>query len=208
MQSFLNYPDNFITHGRTLEHDGTCTVSRISLSDYSLMIKRYNNKNFWHSVNRRIRPSRASICWKNAHLLQYHKILTPRPIAILEKRFGPLRGKAYFLTEYVDGCQLLEFMSQITDQNKLKKIADAIIKIFIKLYKQNIRYGDTKASNFIVSGDDIYLIDLDSMRKYSSVRYKLNKSFKKDKARFMKNWQNQPKIRQLFLELFDKMLNL
>ncbi len=208
MQSFLNRPDDFIAHGKILENGGICTVSKVNLEDCQIIVKRYNNKNFWHFMNRRIRPSRASICWRNAHLLRYNNILTPKPIAILEKRFGPLRSKAYFLTEYIDGCQLLKSMPQMTDQNRLKKIADGMIKIFIKLYKQNIRYGDTKASNFIVSGDNIYLIDLDSMRKYSAIRYKLNKSFEKDKARFMKNWQNQPEIRQLFLELFDKMVNL
>jgi heptose I phosphotransferase len=208
MQFFLNRPDDFIAHGEILENGDTCTVSKINLEDCQVVVKRYNDKNFWHFINRRIRPSRASICWRNAHLLQYNKILTPRPVAILEERFGPLRGRAYFLSEYIDGCQLLKFMPQITDQNKLKKIADGMIKIFLKLYKQNIKYEDTKATNFIISEDDIYLIDLDSMRKYSPIRYKLNKSFEKDKARFLKNWQNQPRIRQLFLELFDKMVNL
>lgn len=204
MQTLLNQPDDFIAHGEVLEHGNACTVSKISLENCRVVIKRYNNKSFWHSINRRIRPSRASICWENAHLLQYNKILTPKPIAILEERFGPLRGKAYFLTEYIEGCQLLEFMPQMTVRNRLEKIADQVIRIFIKLYKQNIRYGDTKASNFIVSEDNVYLIDLDSMRKYSLIHYKLNKSFEKDKARFLRNWQNWPKICQLFLELFDK----
>lgn len=206
MQTFLNQLDDFIVHGEVLENGDTCTVSKINLVDHQVVVKRYNDKSFWHSINRRVRPSRASICWWNAHLLQYNKILTPKPIAILEKRFGALRGKAYFLTEYIDGCQLLKFIPQITDQNRLEKIADQMMRIFIRLYKQNIRYGDTKASNFIISEDNIYLIDLDSMRKYSPIRYKLNKSFEKDKARFLKNWQNQPEIRQLFLELFDKMI--
>jgi len=205
MQSLLANPDAYLKQGELLKKDTTtCTVAKINLDNEQLVIKRYNIKNIYYLLTHLIQSSRATLCWNNSHFLQHYNISTPKPIAIIEKRFGPLRGKSYFISEYIPSMQINDFFLKEQNQQKLHIVAKKTIAILIKLRNKNIRFRDTKATNFLVAGNDTYLIDLDGMRKYSPIIYKLRKSFAKDKQRFMKNWRNYPDIEQLFLELYDK----
>ena len=68
-----------------------------------LVVKRYNMKSVSHRISRLFRRSRASRAWSYGHLLNSLGIRTPHPIALIEERFGFLRGKAYLITEYCSG---------------------------------------------------------------------------------------------------------
>lgn len=199
IQGLLQNPDDFIARGELLTGEDTCTVARVKVAGKDLVIKRYNKKSFWHGINRLFRPSRAARCWRNAKLLLSYKIATPKPIAMLEKRFGPLRSTAYFVTEYVAGPTALDYFRSKQDLAKAKQL----VNILRKLQQLNIKHGDTKASNFILASDNIYLVDLDGMRKYSSCGYKRKNAFAKDKVRFMKNWRDHSLASKLFAELYD-----
>jgi heptose I phosphotransferase len=203
MRSLLANPDRFIINAEKLKAGTTCTTAKINLDNRELVIKRFNIKSFGHLLKRLFRPSRAIRCWRNAHMLLDYKIMTPKPIAILEKRFGPLRTKAYFITEYVAG----ETADDYFDTSK-KILAQKMVKTLLSLQHKCIKYNDSKANNFIIAKQNVYLTDLDGMRKYCPLRYKLTHAFEKDKARFIRSWENKPDIKQMFLELFDKMLNL
>jgi hypothetical protein len=53
----------------------------------TLVIKRYNIKGFAHWLKRFWRPSRAWHSWREGNRLAFLGIATPKPLAVLEKRF-------------------------------------------------------------------------------------------------------------------------
>ncbi|OQY17950.1 MAG: hypothetical protein B6I36_08055, partial [Desulfobacteraceae bacterium 4572_35.1] len=97
IKQFLNNPDQLITDGTILKNGNSATVAQVTIAGDSLAIKRYNIKGIWHILKRCWRPTRAWISWGNAHRLTISGIDTPQPIAILEKRLGPLRTSSYYL---------------------------------------------------------------------------------------------------------------
>lgn len=204
LQELLKNPDVAINNGELLTGADTCTVVKISLDNKLMVLKRYNIKSFWHAINRMFRPTRAARCWEISEKLLSYNLAVPQPVAMLERRFGPLRLNAYFLMEYIEGETALNYFPQEKDQEKLLFWARKIIKIFAFLKQKHIRHGDTKASNFIITHDEIYLIDLDGMHRYLPWRYSRRHAFAKDKARFMKNWRDNPKLTELFSELYKR----
>jgi heptose I phosphotransferase len=201
MQELLLAPDYYIKTGELLKQGAVTTVTKIKLDNKELIIKRYNIKNFWHWVRICILPSRAINCWRKAQFLQSNRILTPKPIAMIENRFWFLRRSAYYITEYVAGKTADKYFPEQNDQKKLVEIAHKMVNILLDLKRLTVRHGDMKATNFIVSDNAIYLIDLDGMRNYWPVFYNLRGTFARDKKRFLKNWQNNPKLLELFTGL-------
>jgi tRNA A-37 threonylcarbamoyl transferase component Bud32 len=163
-----------------------------------LVVKRYNIKNVWHAFKRSPRPSRAWKSWRNAHRLALLGILTPKPIAFMEKRWGPFRSKAYFITEYVEGIHLSRLLgSGRMKERNLKGLIDRFVGMLQSFIDASLSHGDFKATNFIVAREQIWLIDLDSMREHR-FRWPFRKAFKKDCKRFMENWVNLPEVEKIF----------
>jgi hypothetical protein len=107
----LAAPDRAISSGEVFKDGGTTTVARIVVKGRALLIKRYNLKNLRHALGRLWRPSRAWHSWREAHRLQFFDIPTPRPLALIEERCGPLRRRAWLICEYCPGPNLLRHLS-------------------------------------------------------------------------------------------------
>lgn len=174
-----------------MKHGPTSFVARLEWEGHSYIVKRYNIKGFWHALSRCCRPSRAWVSWRNGHLLRFLGITTPEPIALIEKRIGPFRGKAYLVTQAVDGLPLDK---AIVDDRACIGLAATQIR---RLADAQISHGDMKANNFMVSAHKVYLIDLDTMKQHHSAWF-FHQAFRDDLQRFMRNWENEPTIRAAF----------
>ncbi len=198
MKEFLAEPDRWIHRSKRLKNGNTSTVSIFEIEGKRFVVKRYNIKGAFHALKRLFRRSRAWISWKNAHRLRIFNITTPKPVALIEERFGPLRMRAYFVCEYVEGSNLLQFFRY--EKKVLRDKTNLIVKT-ANLLKQfadfSISHGDLKCTNFIVSGEGIYITDLDSMIAHR-LRWTFRKAFKRDCKRFMKNWSDLPDIMEGF----------
>lgn len=194
LHHLLDYPDATLKYAHIIKRGNSSTVGVIKLQNKSFVIKRYNIKNWRHFLSRCWRPSRAWRSWYNAHMLQLIGINTPKPIAIIEKRFGFLRHKAYYITEYIPG----ETLDTITkDSPNLQSVINSITSIFHKLAYYNIHHGDMKATNFIMHNSQLFLVDLDAVKKYNSTK-KFSLAFTADKMRFLENWHSQKELHKLF----------
>jgi heptose I phosphotransferase len=199
MQSLLESPDRYMAKGELLMGEDVNSVVKINLAGRELVIKRYNNRGFLFAIKRALVKSRAKKCWYSAHKLLALKILTPKPVAFLENRFGPLHGRSYYISEFVKGSHLKNFLlSNINSGDKLRVIK-ALIKILNDLRQAAIRHGDTKPSNFIVFKEEVYITDLDSMVQHLSWYYNLSSAFTKDRNRLLRAWQQHPEILKMFL---------
>ena len=198
MVRFLTDPDTLIDTNRLLKDGNTATVALVEVDCQRLVVKRYNIKNTWHAFKRSPRPSRAWKSWRNSHRLALLGIPTPKPIAFMEKRWGPFRSRAYFITEYVEGIHLHRLLRSgaMTEKN-LKGLVERFVRMLQLFVDASLSHGDFKATNFLVAGEQIWVIDLDGMREHR-FRWPFRQAFKRDCKRFMENWVNLPEVEKTF----------
>jgi tRNA A-37 threonylcarbamoyl transferase component Bud32 len=194
--------DALLERGRRLKTGNTCTIALIELNNIKIVIKRYNIKGWIHALSRAFRPSRAAVSWANGHRLKLLNIATANPVALLETmKFGCLRSKAYYLSEYVDAPDMAEFFKQIQNATKRSEGVKNICTLLYKLYLLKISHGDMKATNIKILDGQPVLIDLDAMRQHKSASA-TNAAHVRDLKRLMQNWQNEPALYNAFVKTF------
>lgn len=189
-----------------LKNGNTCTVGLGNLANQRMVIKRYNTKSLWHRISRALRSSRAEVSWANAHRFLISNIATPKPLALVEKRWGCLRDRAYFLSAYVDAPDVTQFFTQQPDVELQKRAAQNLANLFLKLYLLKFSHGDCKASNIKMTNGQPVLIDLDGVRSYDDCwlsNWRFERAHVKDLKRFMKNWQDDVPTLTLLKQAFQ-----
>lgn len=197
LDTFLVKPEQNIKNGNT------CTVGVAALANKKVVVKRYNIKNFWHGLNRAFRPSRAARSWANAHRLLISNIATAQPLALVEERWGVLRRRAYFLSEYVDAPDALQFFAQCTSVEDKLIVACQLAALLHKLYLLKYTHGDFKATNIKIVGLKPLLIDLDSMQAHvfgGLSGWGFKRRHIKDVKRFIHNWDNERQTQELLMQ--------
>ncbi len=182
--------------GNLLKDGNSATVARIESPAGTLVVKRYNLKNFAHRLQRACRRSRAWVSWGNIFRLEFLGIKTADPVALVEERFGPFRLRTYLVTKYIAG----------PDASSLSDLADptpalaSIATILQDLTRASITHGDLKASNFLLGPAGPVIIDLDSMREHRREQ-SFQPALKKDLARFIDNWSDNLRVGRIFAEI-------
>jgi len=194
LRTLLENPDQFIEEGILLKNGNSATVAKVRLGDRALVLKRYNIKGAFHGLQRAFQKSRAWRSWENSYHMEFLGIPSLRPLAMLETRLGPLRGKAYFVTEYIEGPDALDFLRSNRHSNGEP---EALANLLQYLSSSQISHGDLKATNFLMASEGPVIIDLDAMRQLKDPQ-QFEKAFNKDLDRFMKNWEDQPELASRF----------
>jgi len=196
--------DALIKAEQLLKDGNTCTVGLANIGETDVVVKRYNLKSIAHMIGRLFRRTRASISWANAHRLQLLGMPTARPVALFEQRtMRYLRGKAFFLSGFVDQCDVDAFFKHTRDKQLRAIAVKNIVQLFYRLYLLRLSHGDTKASNMKVLDNGVpLLIDLDSMQQHRFGIFAA-KSHARDIKRFMQNWKAQPALYNAFVEIFQ-----
>lgn len=202
LQTLIQDPDRYIDEGQLLKKGNSATVARVTLNGKTFVVKRYNIKSIGHWLTRFWRPSRAWISWRNAHFLGFYDILTPRPLVMIENRWGICRSKAYFITENVSGGDVLSMVkkSGYSPQN-MDELGQQFEQLFMQMKALWFSHGDFKGSNFLLDEGRVTIIDLDSMQIHNSEKAQ-QAAFVKDQQRFMKNWPVDTPAYKRFLKAF------
>ncbi|MBN2645364.1 MAG: hypothetical protein JXR59_07825 [Desulfuromonadaceae bacterium] len=186
LQAFLADPDGYMRQGTLLKDGNSATVVRVG----DWVIKRYNLKNLVHAISRGLRPTRAWISWRNAHRLKASAIDTPEAIAVVEKRFGLWRRTGYYVTRAAQGHSA-ENLTEISPS------AQCLAELFQLFYRLKIYHGDCKASNFLVTGNQVEVIDLDAMGE-CRYQWRYLHHYRKDRKRFLRNWPKDSELGSYF----------
>lgn len=195
--------DALMGQGELLKGGNTCTVVQASMAGQPVVIKRYNIKSLWHGLGRSWRKTRAAVTWSNAHRLRLLGIPTPMPLALVEPRFFGLRGKAYFVSAYLEAPDVKQYFLSTPSQHQASQAMLAIARLFLRLYLLKISHGDCKYSNIKLLDGQPWLIDLDSMRQHRS-QILAQKSHIRDLRRFMRNWKDDASLYNAFVVAFHQ----
>ena len=188
----LRMPDVWLASGAMLKDGGTCTVVRVQAGELDCVVKRYNLKNLRHAVSRLWRPSRAWHSWRAGHLLRHLGIATPEPLAVVEERFGPLRRRAFLVTQHCPGRALLEHLE--ASREPAADEAAALLEFFRALHGMRIEHGDFKATNLLWHAGRVWVIDLDALQMPASTKT-YARAWRRDRRRFLVNWPEGSPLR-------------
>jgi tRNA A-37 threonylcarbamoyl transferase component Bud32 len=193
----------------TLKEDTAASVWRSEYRSLPVLIKRYNTQGIWHAIRRSFRNSRADNCRNMARRFERAGIQTAENIAVIQEWFGPFKARSWFISELVQGEVLTRyFESQPSGSGQrveLEILKANVANLFILLRRHQLSHGDLKASNILLSDDQLYLIDLDAARVHKNAN-SFQRAHKKDQTRFLKNWLLQVEVHQLFEPLVNQSL--
>jgi len=190
LRRLMAEPEIAVGQAQFLKRGNTATVMKVSGDGGDWVLKRYNIKSFWHGLSRCFRPSRAWISWKSAHRLELLGIATPSPLAMRENRTGPLRREAYLATESAVGDNLHAWLLKQSDSQVPAWLGHEVSRLFDILWCSKVSHGDMKATNLIVTGEQLQVIDLDAVR-WHRFEQTFVRAYRRDLQRFMDNWQGK-----------------
>ncbi|MDX1375382.1 MAG: lipopolysaccharide kinase InaA family protein, partial [Burkholderiales bacterium] len=199
LHALLADPDRDLASGAPLLKDGnTSTVWVARAEGRRFLVKRDNPKGLWHGAKRALRGTRAARSWRNAHLMRLRGVPTAAPVALLERRRGPLQGVAYFICECVEGpdCRTYFGSPDVRPEDK-RAAAGKVAALIAALRAARLSHGDLKATNILLSADGPVLIDIDALRAHRS-EAAFERAHAKDVERFMRNWEGDPDLARLF----------
>ncbi|MBK5378164.1 serine/threonine protein kinase [Pseudomonas sp. TH43] len=207
MVPVLEQADALLDQGHLYKTGGAASVGKVDVAGCTLVIKRYNIKNFAHWLKRFWRPSRAWHSWREGNRLAFLGIATPKPLAVLEKRFLWLRSRAYLVTEFLPGPDIIErFAPYVESGAAPESELQALDQLFARLIAERISHGDFKGHNLFWQDDRWALIDLDSMCQHGSLG-SFAPAYARDRARFMRNWPENSALYQLIDQRLPKSID-
>lgn len=154
-----------IAAGQRYKHDQTSTVAAVAAGGQRWVVKRYNHQGWLHGLKRCLISTRARKAFVRGLLLRHLGIPTPRPIAYLDTRRGPLPGDGYIVCEQSRGQTLHQLlMSGQLDHSHWPAVVALTRELVLRLHALGITHGDIKPTNLLLDGDHLEIIDLDSLR--------------------------------------------
>ena len=181
----LKNPELLFQHATIIKDDKSTTVATFQYNNRAYLIKRFNARNMWHMIKRALRQTRAKSCWEMSLQFERVGLCVPKPIAKLEKQFVFLKGDSYFVSEFIEGHELLGWLPQ-QDQKTITEATKQIRNLFAIFHDNQLSHGDMKATNLLWSKGNIFLIDLDVAKQHIS-KMTFQRANKRDKRRFCRN---------------------
>ena len=183
---FIEQIDALMDEGQILKNGNTCYVSRFMWNGKDVVVKRYNHKDFIHSLRHTIKRSRARRGWLHGHRLRILDIATPKPLAYIEQLKKKLVWESYLVTEYVEGQKFYDFLRNSNITEEQRSIAMRQVKNLLdKIGKYRITHGDLKHTNILITDSGPTITDLDGMKVHKwNWTYKISRA--KDFERFTK----------------------
>jgi hypothetical protein len=135
-------------------------------SDETVCVKGYRYRGLIYALMNVFRKSRALKSWVAANGFIVRGLLTPQPLAMIEKRFGPLVRANFYICRWLDAPELNTYIAgrQWLEPDK-KQFIRCLAETVVKLHAQGIYHGDLKSNNILVRENaeswDFFFIDLD-----------------------------------------------
>lgn len=171
---------------------------------FQLFIKECRIKSIWHVIRQLFASSNAYKSWRNAHLLLHLGILTPKPVAFIQKRIGPFKGTSYFTSELMD---IRFILVALQDENLRDGMVQAMCSLLHTMKALRLTHGDLKVSNIMLNKQqEIILVDVEYVKEHR-FDFLFKRAFKRDVERFLRNLNDWPELhhcREPFLKAFQQ----
>ena len=160
-------PTGLLTHGEQLRANDSRQTMRVDWQGQPFVLKHYVEPTYRHALKQTVQRSRAWATWQFTHRLADSGIATPRPVACIENRWGPLRRDSFLMYPYVEGRTLRSYFKAEAKQSPplRDRLWEQVNELWQRLVELRVSLGDTNLGNFIISpAGQLWLIDLDKSR--------------------------------------------
>lgn len=166
-------PESLLTAGEKLQAKGARRTVRIVWTAGTYVVKYYAEQSRRHAIKQLVLQSRARRTWNVTHRMADAGIATPRPVACIENRIGPLRRDSFMMYPYVEGRTLRSFL--VPEAREARATIDYLWQQLRELWEQLAELcaslADANVGNYIVdSGGRLWVIDLDKARFFHSAK--------------------------------------
>jgi hypothetical protein len=107
---FLGKIDALRKEGQILKDDRDCLVCRLKWNGRDIIVRQYKHKGFISSLRDTAGKSHAKRDWLNGARLRTLNIPAPEMLAFIERRKAGLVWESYFVSEYIEGNELDDFV--------------------------------------------------------------------------------------------------
>jgi hypothetical protein len=167
VDALWNDPEALIAGGEELRFNGARRTVRRTWQSSTYVLKHYVEPTRRHALKQLFEPSRAWSTWKFTERLADSGIATPRPVACVENRWGPLRRDSFLMYPYIEGRTLRSYFSDEAKQSTAvyERLWQQVHDLWQRLVELRVSLGDTNLGNFIICPNGrLWLIDLDKSR--------------------------------------------
>jgi tRNA A-37 threonylcarbamoyl transferase component Bud32 len=181
-------------HTQILKQDANSRVGFLPLAGETCYLKLYLGKSPWQRIGFRLGRGRGVHAFDAARELQASGIAVPAPRTCL---FLP--GGLLLLTEAIPGRDLQALFRRGWDESVGRQLMASAGVSLGDLHRAGFSHGDCKWSNVLSSGERIYLVDLDAVRRVPMG----SSAVLRDVARFTLNCEDlalSPDLYRVFLE--------
>ena len=167
------------TDGHPCKNSHSAFVCRALLPHHDghlpAIVKRPLPRNGWRRLVQMLPPSRSMRGWRLGHALLNRNLAAARPLAILERRLGPLVLDHLLITEAIPGAVDLEshLRSEIAVRppaawaRHKAELSELLVRHLRRLEERGFTHRDCKASNILVRAlpqPRLFWIDMDGLR--------------------------------------------
>jgi hypothetical protein len=160
-------PELLVKLGEPLQMKGARQTVRLVWNSQPYVLKHYVEPTRRHALKQMVQISRARATWIFSRRLADAGVATPRPVACIESRWGPLRRDSFLMYPFVEGRTLRSYFAGEAKQSALlrDRLWQQLYGLWQRLVELRVSLGDTNLGNFIVSpAEQLWLIDLDKSR--------------------------------------------
>lgn len=140
-----------------------------------VIVKRPLARNWRRRLSQLFGPSRSLRGWRLGHALLHRDLPTPRPLAFVERRFGPFTLDSVLLTEAVPGALDLETHLKREHAARAprdwfrhkRELCEMLVRHVRRLQERGFWHRDCKAGNILVATQPrlkLFWIDMDGLR--------------------------------------------
>jgi tRNA A-37 threonylcarbamoyl transferase component Bud32 len=167
IEALWREPNALLSHGELLRNRGARKTARIEWQEKWYILKMYAESTRRHALKQTVVRSRARKTWAIAHRLADAGVPTPRPSALIENRWGLLRGQSFLLYPYVDGTTLRSCLQSdiLLTESLASYLQRQLAELWHRLVTLRISLADANLGNFIVEpAGRLWVIDVDKAR--------------------------------------------
>ena len=164
-------PESLVSAGQKLQSKGARRTVRLSWTTGAFVLKHYAEQSRRHAVKALALRSRASRTWNVTHRMAGAGIATPRPVACIENRWGPLRRDSFMMYPYVEGRTLRSFLVPQSRDSRatVDELWQQLRDLWKRLAEIQASLADANVGNYIIAPDGrLWVIDLDKANFYRS----------------------------------------